>query len=63
MGLAARDAVPCEEALVDHPKCFSSLGLSEPVSRQDLLHHLAMHIGEPEIPAAEAVGELLVVHA
>jgi hypothetical protein len=32
-------------------------------SRQHLLHHLARHVGQAEVAALEAVGELGVVEA
>ena len=32
-------------------------------SRQHVLHHLAVHVGQAEVAALEAVGQLLVVEA
>src|SRR4051812_46812354 len=31
--------------------------------REDALHHVAFHIGQPEVAAAVAVGELFVIEA
>jgi hypothetical protein len=33
-----------------------------PALRQDLGHQVSVHVGQPEFPALEAVGQLLVVH-
>lgn len=30
---------------------------------ENVLHHVPVHIGEPEVPAGVAVGEPLVIHA
>ena len=32
-------------------------------SRQQLLHHVAVHVGQPEVAALEAEGQLRVIEA
>ena len=40
---------------------FGRSALRPPVSDQHFVDYVTMHIGQPEIPSAEAVGQLFVV--
>ena len=40
---------------------FISVHLWFDLLRQDFLHHIPMHIGEPEIPPLEFKGEFVVL--
>ena len=56
---ASKQDPNCEVLLRD---MNHACGLAQPL-RNQLLHHLAMHIGQPEVAAGVAIGELLVIEA
>src|SRR6266540_1606882 len=60
----------CNENVTQCRVCQISIEAASPQgergrgsSRQDLAHHVPVHVGQPEVPAAVAVGQPLVVQA